>query len=105
MRISDWSSDVCSSEPRSGGREPCERAGERRGGRGTRAPPRTARQDARSEERRVGTECVRTCRSRWSQSHYKKNYLRQSENIYLHMTKTTQTDKHITYSRSTKHPT
>src|SRR3546814_12449735 len=27
----------------------------------------------RSEERRVGTECVRTCRSRWSQYHYKKN--------------------------------
>src|SRR3546814_15107266 len=27
---------------------------------------------ARSEERRVGKECVSTCRSRWSQSHYKK---------------------------------
>src|SRR3546814_11328272 len=27
---------------------------------------------ARSEERRVGTECVRTCRSRWSPYHYKK---------------------------------
>src|SRR3546814_18503167 len=26
----------------------------------------------RSEERRVGKECVRTCRSRWSQYHYKK---------------------------------
>src|SRR3546814_16724548 len=26
----------------------------------------------RSEERRVGTECVRTCRSRWSPYHYKK---------------------------------
>src|SRR3546814_14412102 len=25
----------------------------------------------RSEERRVGTECVRTCRSRWSPYHYK----------------------------------
>src|SRR3546814_19728927 len=25
--------------------------------------------EARSEERRVGTECVRTCRSRWSPSH------------------------------------
>src|SRR3546814_13267276 len=25
----------------------------------------------RSEERRVGQECVRTCRSRWSPSHYK----------------------------------
>src|SRR3546814_20048096 len=27
----------------------------------------------RSEERRVGKECVSTCRSRWSTSHYKKN--------------------------------
>src|SRR3546814_20111415 len=27
----------------------------------------------RSEERRVGKECVRTCRSRWSQYHLKKN--------------------------------
>src|SRR3546814_15680819 len=26
----------------------------------------------RSEERRVGKECVRTCRYRWSQYHYKK---------------------------------
>src|SRR3546814_14283521 len=28
---------------------------------------------ARSEERRVGKECVSTCRSRWSTEHYKKN--------------------------------
>src|SRR3546814_11948915 len=27
---------------------------------------------ARSEERRVGKECVSTCRSRWSPSNYKK---------------------------------
>src|SRR3546814_17042296 len=27
----------------------------------------------RSEERRVGNECVRTCRSRWSPSHKKTN--------------------------------
>src|SRR3546814_14723126 len=27
----------------------------------------------RSEERRVGKECVSTCRSRWSPAHYKKN--------------------------------
>src|SRR3546814_18307526 len=27
----------------------------------------------RSEERRVGNECVSTCRSRWSQDHSKKN--------------------------------
>src|SRR3546814_14905797 len=28
---------------------------------------------ARSEERRVGKECVSTCRSRWSPYHQKKN--------------------------------
>src|SRR3546814_13840785 len=30
----------------------------------------------RSEERRVGKECVSTCRSRWSPYHYKKNTVR-----------------------------
>src|SRR3546814_13443098 len=29
--------------------------------------------EQRSEERRVGKECVSTCRSRWSTYHYKKN--------------------------------
>src|SRR3546814_11668563 len=31
------------------------------------------RPDHRSEERRVGKECVSTCRSRWSPDHKKKN--------------------------------
>src|SRR3546814_15501041 len=31
-----------------------------------------ARYFGRSEERRVGKECVSTCRSRWSPDHYKK---------------------------------
>src|SRR3546814_14701789 len=30
---------------------------------------KTKSSDARSEERRVGNECVRTCRSRWSPYH------------------------------------
>src|SRR3546814_16425420 len=30
--------------------------------------------DGRSEERREGKECVRTCRSRWSLYHYKKTH-------------------------------
>src|SRR3546814_21043198 len=33
---------------------------------------RLGRRD-RSEARRVGKECVSTCRSRWSQYHYNKN--------------------------------
>src|SRR3546814_7556618 len=31
-----------------------------------------ALQNGRSEERRVGKECVSTCRSRWSPYHYKQ---------------------------------
>src|SRR3546814_10991832 len=31
----------------------------------------------RSEERRVGKECVSTCRSRWSPYHSKKKYKQQ----------------------------
>src|SRR3546814_12260039 len=109
MRISDWSSDVCSSDllgrvhsrraklahdhsrphrfkarivhnntfwPRPLTRNaPC----------GAEQPPATSapalssklavdqRLARRSEERRVGKECVRTCRSRWSPYHYKNN--------------------------------
>src|SRR3546814_16473561 len=35
--------------------------------------------DFRSEERRVGTECVSTCRSRWSPYHYTKNHSTNEE--------------------------
>src|SRR3546814_3153208 len=83
MRISDWSSDVCSSDLRR-----C-RAG-RLDRRGYEYPigdilhcwadwprwfsaiarhiPITSNVVVRSEERRVGKECVSTCRSRWSLS-------------------------------------
>src|SRR3546814_13991208 len=39
--------------------------------------PRIASWDVvnRSEERRVGKECVSTCRSRWSPYHYKKKIM------------------------------
>src|SRR3546814_2371811 len=33
----------------------------------------------RSEERRVGNECVSTCRSRWSPYHYKKKYKKNKQ--------------------------
>src|SRR3546814_12486113 len=35
--------------------------------------PATQNPQDRTEERRVGKECVSTCRSRWSPYHYKKN--------------------------------
>src|SRR3546814_6190592 len=97
MRISDWSSDVCSSDlSRPGGtiasssplssRRWAKRASRTRssrtGGRSLRqlpVPPTKLSQDLpparerggslRSEERRVGEEGVSTCRSRWSQYH------------------------------------
>src|SRR3546814_10280615 len=83
MRISDWSSDVCSSDLKScahnegPGRNPgafvCSSlygAGSavRRLASHVRASARFSRSN-RSEERRVGKECVSTCRSRWSPYH------------------------------------
>src|SRR3546814_12329663 len=110
MRISDWSSDVCSSDLRlaqhgeqgiQGRRERhqdreqfCARRGARwnRGSASARAQGllrlrdhlhrgggrrgrRHDRTSARSEARRVGKECVSTCRSRGSPYHYTKIYL------------------------------
>src|SRR3546814_13436540 len=82
MRISDWSSDVCSSDLC------CARLfvgtisrSMHDGASGRCAAIHWANRKralwwpgpVRSEERRVGKECVSTCRSRWSQYHYKKN--------------------------------
>src|SRR3546814_11258115 len=103
MRISDWSSDVCSSDlvvlqagdlvargnatPAGDGEGLAAIALERiafgrsdlqdvsvvLGDDGVHAAIRTGTLDAepflRSEERRVGKECVSTCRSRWSPYH------------------------------------
>src|SRR3546814_11576417 len=35
----------------------------------------------RSEERRVGNECVSTCRSRWSPYHYKKKHDKKTNKL------------------------
>src|SRR3546814_2660216 len=89
MRISDWSSDVCSSDL-DAAHVPhratlSQAAGDRRGDLERRADPRSRRAgawlerwrgmagnsvaDRRSEERRVGKECVSTCRSRLEPYH------------------------------------
>src|SRR3546814_9733093 len=93
MRISDWSSDVCSSDlPAAAPQVTGEREHEVRAS----VADSTVRVDVRlldnlmtlvgelvlarnqvvqlvrSEERRVGKECVSTCRSRWSPCHSKK---------------------------------
>src|SRR3546814_12912543 len=78
MRISDWSSGVCSSDlgdPRSGTGLPAFRAARRRARRGSRGGAAVRRSGRRSEERRVGKECVSTCRSRWSPYHSTQNYI------------------------------
>src|SRR3546814_16941090 len=95
MRISDWSSDVCSSDlehdeqriavgKRDRGKVEMAavgkadlpgplRAFERRGADHFLHDADLVRfRQPRSEERRVGKECVSTCRSRWSPYHYKK---------------------------------
>src|SRR3546814_16113244 len=85
MRISDWSSDVCSSDLRcwpcappicwaSAGPHATRSWTSWRSGWAWRARP--ARYTwARSEERRVGNECVRACTSQWSPGHSKKKQL------------------------------
>src|SRR3546814_3333270 len=79
MRISDWSSDVCSSDLTSvpaGQRFESVRAHQiipyRNSPSALRSrlkADRPRREWRRSEERRVGKECVSTCRSRWSPYH------------------------------------
>src|SRR3546814_1284809 len=78
MRISDWSSDVCSSDLTANGFEASDPQLAMSQAYADDLPTLVARvadsQDlptdlARSEERRVGKECVSTCRSRWSPYH------------------------------------
>src|SRR3546814_2448767 len=104
MRISDWSSDVCSSDLDVAAGQParitaaieplvmveghggcCIEPGMSQPGQQVVAAAGMAfhqpdfrliqpagLEQHRSEERRGGTECVRTCRSRWSPEHSKK---------------------------------
>src|SRR3546814_17881668 len=108
MRISDWSSDVCSSDLPPGLRVPFSWAVRAEGGAvrevddrvvavvvmveadssgGEREVGRhqsSVRMLIRSEERRVGIECVSTCRYRWSPYLYTKNkYCKYSTNKYF----------------------
>src|SRR3546814_14665948 len=105
MRISDWSSDVCSSDLEIRCRDDgVVEAGTGKIGTGEIGPrqigtveigtrePRTIDieiaqvepTEIRSAERRVGKEGVRTCRSRWSPYNYKqkKQYLQLIQREY-----------------------
>src|SRR3546814_12560818 len=107
MRISDWSSDVCSSDLHLARHrlrpldQPLSRL------RAwlhllLRAPdPRLPRPLAgRSEERRVGKECVSTCRSRWSPyPSKKKNTTPDKFAVNKHIN-----NQHYTQESTHKHP-
>src|SRR3546814_17802150 len=101
MRISDWSSDVCSSDlidcriwPGVGSARvsTCLAASHR--------PARITARAHRSEERRVGKECVSTCRSRWSPYHYKKTVQREQkaykqDHLNIHHETVTKTKRQV----------
>src|SRR3546814_12719221 len=87
MRISNWSSDVCSSDLcayiEACGIAPSAVVGSLGAGVGLWESAQNrfnatgtvfvyTGSHSRSDERRVGKECVSTCRSRWSPYHYKK---------------------------------
>src|SRR3546814_8852142 len=77
MRISDWSSDVCSSDLLRHHHVRHALVFQRLARDHDQLPHQASKGSSgdRSEERRVGKECVSTCRSRWSPYHYKKkNY-------------------------------
>src|SRR3546814_2393134 len=81
MRISDWSSDVCSSDLKllwARGMTSLQRRSPAATTRASSARMTSLKDEPvaicapglyRSEERRVGKECVSTCRSRWSPYH------------------------------------
>src|SRR3546814_19951782 len=114
IRISDWSSDVCSSDlPLFDGarlsrpRDPCLSADKCHRGkipgdgrardrqwphegflRSLGDSPGLQDRSPRSEERRVGQECVSTCRYRWSPYHKKnkKNNTKQKQTKHIKYT-------------------
>src|SRR3546814_14940012 len=100
MRISDWSSDVCSSDLDLPLR--LKALGDHLShGQAYDCEFRVRGENGRSEERRVGKECVSTCRSRWSPYHSKKNKklritIHTSSKIYKHIVAS------ITFSTSCK---
>src|SRR3546814_16205362 len=74
MRISDWSSDVCSSDLlETAAFDAIDGETHALHGNGAFASDIWRRCGGRrSAERRVGKECVSTCRTRWSPNHLKK---------------------------------
>src|SRR3546814_15519982 len=128
MRISDWSSDVCSSDLRGGKADALARngghdrgvmqdgtahfmeiveemavdpIGPRAQGHATNGGAGPVIRIERSEERRVGKECVSTCRSRWSPYHQKKTRRRPKQIVQQPSETTEHTPRHITTQQET----
>src|SRR3546814_18536409 len=110
MRISDWSSDVCSSDlqrrighlqTRLIGPPPKEPiisfASFRYQAKGWPRSRRAVARFERSAERRVGKECVSTCRFRWSPYHSNKNNTTNKPipNIYIQQPITPTQTQHV----------
>src|SRR3546814_13954609 len=111
MRISDWSSDVCSSDLRLPGADLLDLAGDpgleevapggvadqpegRQHHHGEHHDLDAPAQARRPEERRVGKECVSPCRSRWSPYRQKQNTIITTHSTYPD-----------THTYPSKHPT
>src|SRR3546814_19483038 len=96
MRISDWSSDVCSSDlVQNRSKRFCSRVGCPAANDWNRTcsnimlftiwfPDFFGCDPRRSEESRVGKECVSTCRSRWSPYHKKKKIMKPTYRYNIH---------------------
>src|SRR3546814_12036819 len=84
LRISDWSSDVCSSDLPVPEVEPARLPRRESQARQHRDVDAGGPDLLRSAERRVGNECVRTCRSPWSPYHSQTKH-----NTHIHTSEST----------------
>src|SRR3546814_19068396 len=111
MRISDWSSDVCSSDLRTLAERIADSAILANSSSPKTFEPKAittlmvspgtspSRVLLRSEERRVGKECVSTCRSRWSPYHKTKTHAKDQDQT------TVLKRKNKTTTKKTQHTT
>src|SRR3546814_11973574 len=114
MRISDWSSDVCSSDLDRNGRRAASRAaaahhqpGQRerlcaRSRHSDRPTAARCHRQRRSDERRVGKECVSTCRYRWTTNRKKKIKIYKSTQLINNNPKNTLTTIITTHQKLVK---
>src|SRR3546814_19358664 len=110
MRISDWSSDVCSSGLQDKAHDQRQHDHVKHRICNAEKPRTTAQIEQsrligpefehhrRAEERRVGKECVSTCRYRWSRYHEKKKN-QKHKSKYMQHVQTNNTEKENSYTQ------